>query len=137
VRAQVVLLEGDRVLMARHDRAGCIFWVLPGGAVEPNETVEEAAVREVLEETGLEIRLLRLLFVDGPREAPGVKITSPRHTYLGEIIGGTLTSIREPENGGDRGCLDGAEWMPFETNGYDAGTRDTLSLVRKALSAVE
>lgn len=45
--------DGGRVLLIRHpERPG--EWVLPGGAHEPGEPVEEAAVREVREETGVE-----------------------------------------------------------------------------------
>jgi len=39
--------------------------VVPGGGIEPGETAEEAAVRETLEETGLRVRVLRELGVDG------------------------------------------------------------------------
>lgn len=39
--------------------------VVPGGGIEPGETAEEAAVRETLEETGLGVRVLRELGVDG------------------------------------------------------------------------
>jgi ADP-ribose pyrophosphatase YjhB (NUDIX family) len=42
--------------------------VVPGGGIEPGETAEEAAVREVLEETGLEVRIVREL---GFLEQPG------------------------------------------------------------------
>jgi 8-oxo-dGTP pyrophosphatase MutT (NUDIX family) len=41
-------------LAARRTRRGELAWGLPKGNVEPDETPEEAAVREVLEETGLE-----------------------------------------------------------------------------------
>jgi 8-oxo-dGTP pyrophosphatase MutT (NUDIX family) len=36
-------------------------WCLPGGAVDPGETVSEACEREVLEETGLQVRVKRLI----------------------------------------------------------------------------
>ena len=46
-------------------------WALPGGFVEYGESVEAAAVREALEETGLEVRLTELLGVySDPRRDP-------------------------------------------------------------------
>jgi 8-oxo-dGTP diphosphatase len=60
----VVVLDGDgeRVLLIRRARAPRLGqWSLPGGLVEIGETLEAAARREVLEETGLELGPLRLL----------------------------------------------------------------------------
>ena len=48
-----VIFAGDRVLLQRRDDTG--RWGLPGGAVEPGESVRQALVREVREETGLEV----------------------------------------------------------------------------------
>ena len=45
-------------LIARHDRRGRLVWSLPKGHVEPGETPEDAAVREVEEETGIRGRVL-------------------------------------------------------------------------------
>ena len=48
--------------MARRDKEpGKGLWSVPGGAVELGETQEEAAKREILEETGIHIEILRLL----------------------------------------------------------------------------
>jgi ADP-ribose pyrophosphatase YjhB (NUDIX family) len=55
-----VLRDGEILLQQREDSA---VWNLPGGAVEPGESLAQAAVREVLEETGLEVRLTRLVGV--------------------------------------------------------------------------
>jgi mutator protein MutT len=57
VIARVIVKNDDKVLILRrsstYDRAG--FWEIPGGHVQPGESVEEAAKREILEETGLVI----------------------------------------------------------------------------------
>ncbi|HEX6508919.1 MAG TPA: NUDIX hydrolase [Chloroflexota bacterium] len=134
MRAQVVLLDGDRILLARHERSGESYWVLPGGSVEPGEDVQEAAMREAHEETGLRIALERLLFIDGPRRAADVTIKQPRFTYLGRVLAGELHCVEDPAGGNPgNGHLCGAEWMPFESEEYDAATRDTLRLVQESL----
>jgi 8-oxo-dGTP pyrophosphatase MutT (NUDIX family) len=58
--------ERGRLLLARHSVGD--VWVLPGGALEPEETPADAAVREAWEETGLRVHLERLLGVYGGPE---------------------------------------------------------------------
>ena len=53
----------DRVMLARHVEGN--RWLLPGGGIEPGETPADAAVREAWEETGLLVRLTRLVGVFG------------------------------------------------------------------------
>ena len=48
--------------MVRHEHDGQNYWTLPGGGVEPLETLEQALVREVLEETHLHARVVKFLF---------------------------------------------------------------------------
>ena len=60
----VVVLRGDRVLLVRRGTPpGLGEWSLPGGAQQLGETVYEAARREVLEETGLEVEVLGMVDV--------------------------------------------------------------------------
>jgi 8-oxo-dGTP pyrophosphatase MutT (NUDIX family) len=134
VRAQVVLLRDDLILLARHERENSSYWVLPGGSIEADESPEAAAIREVREETGLTIEIDRLLFIDGPRHASGIDITEPRYTYLGHIIGGELSHVVDETGNAGKGRLHGAEWMPFNAPQLDEPTRDTLRLVQEALT---
>lgn len=48
--SRVMLVDGEKVLLIRHSYIP--GWGFPGGGVEPGETVEESALREVVEETG-------------------------------------------------------------------------------------
>jgi len=60
----VVIFRGEDVLLAqRGKRPHSDTWSIPGGAQELGETVEEAAIREIREETGLEIEVLGLVDV--------------------------------------------------------------------------
>jgi ADP-ribose pyrophosphatase YjhB (NUDIX family) len=56
-----IILTGEGLLLQRRSDNG--LWGLPGGAVEPGESVSEALVREVKEETGLDVTPLRLIGV--------------------------------------------------------------------------
>lgn len=71
VRAVAVVLDDDALLVIDREKDGRRYLVLPGGGIEPGETVEQACLRELHEETGLEGVILTRLAVDsGPdREA--------------------------------------------------------------------
>jgi ADP-ribose pyrophosphatase YjhB (NUDIX family) len=56
-----VIFEDGRVLLQRRDDTG--RWGLPGGGVEPGESVRQAVIREVREETGLLVEPIRLIGV--------------------------------------------------------------------------
>jgi 8-oxo-dGTP pyrophosphatase MutT (NUDIX family) len=56
ITASCILVKDGNVLLINHTELG--IWLQPGGHVEPNEFPEEAAVREVKEETGLDAEIL-------------------------------------------------------------------------------
>jgi 8-oxo-dGTP diphosphatase len=58
-RAVAVVRRGDEVLVIKRYYDGTHYAVLPGGSVEPGETFEQAAVRELWEESTLHARIDR------------------------------------------------------------------------------
>lgn len=85
--------SGEILLMERADGSG---WCLPCGWVEPNERPIEAVIREVCEETGLEIDVKQLVgvFTRMPSAENGPH-TMIAIVHLCEIIGGELTLSHE------------------------------------------
>jgi mutator protein MutT len=61
-RAVGIVLEDDQLLLMRRAHDGREYYTFPGGGVEPGETVEEAVIRELREETDLIVSVDRLLY---------------------------------------------------------------------------
>ena len=55
VRAGIVLIKDNKVALIERHRAGLDYFVFPGGGVDEGETPEQAAIRETMEELGLEV----------------------------------------------------------------------------------
>lgn len=84
-------------LIGRLDRRGRLMWSLPKGHLEQGETAEQAAIREVEEETGIRGRILAPLgSIDFWFVADGRRIHKTVHHYLMEQVGGSL-SAEDPE----------------------------------------
>lgn len=96
----LVFDRAGRLLLER--RSDCGLWGLPGGRIEAGESVREAAMREVLEETGLRIRVIGL---QGVYSEPWGRIVrypdngDSRHlidvVVLARVTGGRLKASRE------------------------------------------
>ena len=84
--------DASGALIGRLDRRGRLLWSLPKGHVEAGETAEEAAVREVAEETGISGRVLAPLgTIDFWFVAEGRRIHKTVHHYLLLAEGGELS----------------------------------------------
>jgi 8-oxo-dGTP diphosphatase len=67
-----LIIKGKQILLVkRRFEPFKGMWVIPGGIVENGETVEQAAVREAFEETGLKVKLVKLVGVySDPKRDP-------------------------------------------------------------------
>lgn len=106
--AYAVIVDDGQILMAWYNGA-TPQWTLPGGGVGFEESIEDAVAREVLEETGFEIRVGPPLTTwsftsdQGPRPYKSVRIV-----FSATIAGGTL-GTRERN-----GTTDFARWLPLD-----------------------
>jgi len=85
------MIVDGKVVLARHRAGAATYHLLPGGGVDYRETVEDALLREIAEETGLSARLVRPLFISDTIDPAG-----SRHlvniTFLAEVVGGAITA---------------------------------------------
>jgi ADP-ribose pyrophosphatase YjhB (NUDIX family) len=121
--ASVLVVNNDRVLLVLRGRApNRGLWALPGGRVEPGESPEAAALRELAEETGIIVDGLRRIdTVDVPPSAEG----EPRVTiavFTGAWRAGT------PRSGDDAAE---ARWIGLADVGRMALTEGTRAMIER------
>jgi 8-oxo-dGTP diphosphatase len=121
-----IILDGDQILLEkRKNSPGKGKWSVPGGLVDLGENVEDAVVREVKEETGLEVyepRLVDVVDYISLGERGGVMYHYVIIDYLVTSKGG------KPKAASDAADL---KWVPFnEVDEYDLTTSFRLFFQR-------
>lgn len=96
-------------IIARRNRGGRLEWCLPKGHLESNESAEEAAVREVREETGIISRVEKHLgVIDYWFTGHDHRIHKIVYHYLLTVVGGCLTVAGDPDEEAED-----AQWVPL------------------------
>ncbi len=81
----------DRTQILLVKRRDVPVWVLPGGGIDPGESPEDAIVREILEETGLRVKVLRICNTYLPIN----KLAHPTNLYECSILSGSPSPSSE------------------------------------------
>lgn len=115
----------EMALAARRTRRGELVWGLAKGAIEPDESDEEAAVREVREETGLEAEVesdlgdIRYFYV-----WEGVRVRKRVHFFLMRATGGDV-SDHDSE-------MEEVRWFPMRIARRRAAYRGEREVIERA-----
>jgi 8-oxo-dGTP pyrophosphatase MutT (NUDIX family) len=115
----------DLALAARRTRRGQLAWGLAKGAIEQGESDEQAAVREVLEETGLEAEVeadlgdIRYFYV-----WDGVRVRKRVHFFLMHATGGDVAN-HDSE-------MEDVRWFPLRTAMKRAAYKGEREVIERA-----
>jgi 8-oxo-dGTP pyrophosphatase MutT (NUDIX family) len=112
-RVRAIIIKNNKILLLKRKKDNIVYWVLPGGQVEPGEINELALARECQEELGVQVKIKELIheMLSKKPELYGQR----EYFFNCEIIGGTLGSGVGPEwqpSSGYQGTYQ-IEWLDF------------------------
>ena len=145
VRVAALLLLDGKVVLVRHRARGSTYHLLPGGGVGYRETLEQALVREVVEETGLRVEVGRPVIINDT-----IDPTGSRHvvniTFIATVVGGEITEAPQDPRVECVDLFDATELVQLDLrppiaealvdilDGSDSSTRYLGSVFREAAS---
>ena len=115
----VIVADGAILLVQRGHEPQLGRWSVPGGRVEPGETLRRAAAREAYEETGLEVRIGAELW---SLTIPDGDVTYEVHDFAATVTGG---SLRAGDDAAD------VRWIPLDELDQWPLTEDLLGYLTR------
>lgn len=111
IAAGGVVIDGDRLLLVRYaNNSGGSYLVCPGGRVDGDESMIDAVHREVMEETGLEVRASRLLMIE---DIIARRFRMKKSWFLCSVIGG---AVQPTQGAADEGIIEAGWFRRGELN---------------------
>lgn len=106
IRVTGVLVENGTILLVKQRLSKDRAWSLPGGRLEQGETMEEGLCRELFEETGLKVRVEKLLYLCDVKSSSNKVV---HVTFLISKVGGEITL---PTNEKDENPISDVKFIP-------------------------
>ena len=109
--AGIIFIDGKLALMHRKDVLKRPempeYYTLPGGGLEEGETLEEGTKREIKEEFGIDVELVKKLY-----EITSEKFNQKEIFYLCKYVSGTFGTGEGPEFSGDPKYIESGKYLP-------------------------
>src|SRR2546421_11667447 len=106
LRVAAIIIRQDQILLVEHRKRGQCYWVLPGGRLEGNETLDAALRRELQEELRLEARVGRLVIV--------CESLAPDRHVVNLIFQAEIGESAEPQLDARDPVLAGWQWVSVD-----------------------
>lgn len=129
VRVTGLLIEDGRILLVKQRVSEERAWSLPGGRVERGETLREALLREIEEETGLRTQIIRFLYLCEKPEA------DPPLLHITFLLNRISGDIRLPSNEFDANPIEDVQMVPINDLPRYGFSREFLQIVQDGFSA--
>jgi 8-oxo-dGTP diphosphatase len=109
IRAAAIVISEERILLVNQyvPVKSEPVWLPPGGGIELGESAENALIREVLEETGIQVKPIRLRYI---HEFIQDGFHAYELYYIAEAGRGTLKTGTDPEHSGDEQLIRSVKW---------------------------
>jgi 8-oxo-dGTP diphosphatase len=121
----VIYTDTEVLMIKRKNPPFAGHWALPGGFIDPGETPKQAAIRELVEETGLEVSALNFV---GEYKTPG---RDPRMENVWSYAFSLHVNARESVQAGDDASQ--AEWIPIKQLNKLKLAFDHADIIKQAL----
>lgn len=113
IRVCGICIHNDKLLLVRHSHTvgNSAFWAPPGGGLQYGETMQACLKREIQEETGLEVKVDRFLFVNEFLQPP---LHAVEFFFEAKAVGGTLKTGTDPEASEDKQLIEHVQWLTIK-----------------------
>jgi len=125
IRSATIVLKDDRVLLVKSQYDESMFYLFPGGGMEFGETIEECAIRETAEETGVAVKIKGLFHVNEYIYRDDWNKRSVSFFFIAE-----QTGVASPKTDDD-GKIKKVEWVSIENlSKYDVRPRIVAKMLQ-------